>query len=542
MYTALLHSYVSPEWGTAGKIHKALEEMAAVGIEPDARACECALEALAVHPDSFVRTDVLDYMRERWWTPTPTAQCFIIAGLLRERCFELALERLENMLDEGVRIDAWLWDKAIWILLEFGEVEEAFYVLSLKRKTSNNVDAGLSSILWSQLLDVAGQRQIPEAVSMIWYSHVVTGYLRPTSGTCLNVLSVAARVGDVKLATDVFRVLAERNTVFNNHHYEALIQCYLVVHDLPAALSVVLIMQESSLKVTEEQLHPLYAYLRRGKERPMNAFMQLQDLGRSGRKIPTAAVNVCIAASVQLGDLPEAIELYKALKSVAKAGPTAATFNELFRGCYRGGRKELAMYLANEMVELDIQPDRLTYDRLILTCIHAGDIDDAISYFEEMRSEGMLPRRGTHEDLIERTLKARDARCVALLNWYKTAEYRVEARVASLHRLVSKHFEEGGERKNHVARDANVQEASEAMEGKRIGDTDSASKKEENAQAALQALQEEMGGTQTEAGAQKDGTGEVDDASAALHEASSEPRSQPESRTSRVPDYTKFHI
>lgn len=160
MYTALLYSYVSPEWGTAGKIRKALEDMAVAGIELDARACECALEALAVHPDSFVRTDILEYMRERWWSPSPTAQCFVIAGLLRERCFEMALEKLEDMLRENVRIDPWLWDKAIWMLLEFGEVEEAFYVLSLRRNVGSNVDTSLSGSLWTQLLDVAGKRHI----------------------------------------------------------------------------------------------------------------------------------------------------------------------------------------------------------------------------------------------------------------------------------------------------------------------------------------------------------------------------------------------
>jgi hypothetical protein len=160
MYTALLHSYVSPEWGTAGKIRKLLEDMDTAGIELDTRACECALEALAVHPDSFVRTDILDYMRDRWWTPSSTAQCFVIAGLLRERCFEMALEKLEGMLNDGVRIDPWLWDKAIWILLEFGEVGEALHVLSLKQNISGNVDAGLSSILWTQLLDVAGKTHL----------------------------------------------------------------------------------------------------------------------------------------------------------------------------------------------------------------------------------------------------------------------------------------------------------------------------------------------------------------------------------------------
>lgn len=160
MYTALLHSYVSPEWGTAGKIRKAFEDMVTAGVEPGQRACECALEALAVHPDSNLREDILDYMRERWWTPSPTTQCHVIAGLLRDRCFEMALERLENMVDEGVRIEPWLWDKAIWMLLEFGEEEEAFHVLNLKRKVFPATDANVSATLWSQLLDVAGKKRI----------------------------------------------------------------------------------------------------------------------------------------------------------------------------------------------------------------------------------------------------------------------------------------------------------------------------------------------------------------------------------------------
>ena len=277
---------------------------------------------------------------------------------------------------------------------------------------------------------------------MIWYNRVFPGYLKPSTGTCFNVLSSASRVGDVKLATDVFRVLAERNTVFSSHHYEAILQCYLGVHDMNAALQIILIMQESSLSISEAQLHPLYVYLCRDPTRPMNTFMHLQDLARSGRKIPTAAVNTCIRAAVTLNNLTEAIELYKALSSVCPAGPTTATFNELFRGCNLQVRKELAMYLASEMIDLDISPDRTTYDRLVLTCCRAGDLDDAIGYYEEMTAEKMLLRRGTHETLIVAALDKGDARCVALLKAYKEAEYCVDSRAAVLERRVGRMWEE----------------------------------------------------------------------------------------------------
>ncbi|KAF1976632.1 hypothetical protein BU23DRAFT_455456 [Bimuria novae-zelandiae CBS 107.79] len=547
MYTALLHSYASPQWGSAGKIRKALEDMAIAGIELDARACECTLEALAVHPDSFTRTDILEYMRERWWTPTPRAQSFVVAGMLRERCFEMALEKLESMIKEGVRIEPWLWDKALWMLLEFGEVEEAFHVLNLKRNVVANADASVSGSLWTQLLDVAGKRHIAEAASMIWHTQVVPGYIKPTTGTCLNVLSVASRVGDVKLATDVFRILAERNTVFINHHYEALIHCYLVANDLPAALSVILIMQDASLKITEDELHPLYGYLCKDKDRPMNAFMQLQDLERSGRTVPTAAVNICIKASITLGNLPEGIELYKALKSVAKAGPTTATFNELFRGCNLNSRKELAMYLASEMIQLDIRPDRITYDRLILTCCMAGDLDDALAYFEEMMAEGLAPRRRTHERLIEDTVKARDGRCVALLKQYKEAEYRVDARAVYLERQVLQHFEEGGAAKKDV-KDESQEEALDALQREWELKMDQESKTEETPQKDVATVSEgisteqsESGGQNAEGSEKRAAVDRTEEQSTALS-GESETQLQPQSKVDSVPNYTKFHV
>lgn len=44
LYAAMLHSFVSPEYGTAGKIRKMLEEMAELGVDLDAGACHAVLE------------------------------------------------------------------------------------------------------------------------------------------------------------------------------------------------------------------------------------------------------------------------------------------------------------------------------------------------------------------------------------------------------------------------------------------------------------------------------------------------------------------
>lgn len=264
----------------------------------------------------------------------------------------------------------------------------------------------------------------------MWTTQVQSGYLKPPTGTCLSVLSLASRHGDVQLATDVFRLLTERDTTFNTHHYELLIATYLKANALSDALSVILIMTDANLKVDAGTCHPLYWYLHNAPppspendeeqmSTPLHAFTLLQDFEASGRKVPTAAINCCIAASIALNRLPDALDIYKALHTVSASGPNTETFNLLFRGCSQTGRKDLAMYLASEMISLDLQPDRITYDRLILVCEHSDDLDDAVNYFEEMRAADMRPRRGTYERLIDKLVEKGDQRCVGVLRDYK---------------------------------------------------------------------------------------------------------------------------
>jgi pentatricopeptide repeat protein len=277
-----------------------------------------------------------------------------------------------------------------------------------------------------------------DAARIVWTSQVQPGYLKPPTGTCLSVLSLASRHGDVSLATDVFRLLTERETIFTTHHYELLIATYLKASTLSDALSVILIMTDANLKVDAGTCHPLYAYLRNapappptkaidenGAETeeqlsmPLHAFQLLQSFEAQGRKVPTAAVNCCIQASIALNSLPAALDMYKALHTVSSSGPNTSTFNLLFRGCAQAGRKDLAMYLANEMMALNLRPDRITYDRLILVCERSGDLDDAVNYFEEMRAAGLRPRRGTYERLMNALVDRDDERCVVLLRDYK---------------------------------------------------------------------------------------------------------------------------
>lgn len=182
-------------------------------------------------------------------------------------------------------------------------------------------------------------------------------------------------------------------------------------------------MHESGLKVSADSIGPIYHFLVQDPKRPMEAFNLLRTFDVQGRKVPVAAVNVCVAASVHLRGLEEAIEIYKALHSVVKSGPNTDTFNILFQGCYRPVRKELAMFLASEMAQLGLKPDKLTYDRLVLVCVNSGDLDDAMLYYEEMREQGWAMRRGTFEEILGRGIELGDVRMVGVMREMREAGF-----------------------------------------------------------------------------------------------------------------------
>lgn len=154
LYAAMLHSFVNPEVGTAGKVRKVLEEMAEVGVDLDAGGCHSVLEALAVHPDYLLREEILAYMKERWFTLSDRGHNMVVAGLLRDRLFEQAIQKIEEMGQQRIKVADWVLDKAVWILLDYGEMEEAWQLLQVRQQSGRTV---LSQPLWGQFLDVAAK-------------------------------------------------------------------------------------------------------------------------------------------------------------------------------------------------------------------------------------------------------------------------------------------------------------------------------------------------------------------------------------------------
>lgn len=60
------------------------------------------------------------------------------------------------------------------------------------------------------------------------------------------------------------------------------------------------------------------------------------------------------------------------------------------QGYIQSGSYQAAVNLHEEMFHLGLEPDRLTYNTLILACVKSGKLDAAMHFLEEMKVTACL--------------------------------------------------------------------------------------------------------------------------------------------------------
>jgi hypothetical protein len=134
----LIDANAAPD-GSVARVLKYLAELEKEQISLNQEDCVAVLKALAVHPDLLLRTQVLQYMESSWIGLTDQARHYVVAGLLRELQLERAMEELRAMKRGNLQISPWLYDLAISVLANIGELEEVKELLRL-RGNSHQMD------------------------------------------------------------------------------------------------------------------------------------------------------------------------------------------------------------------------------------------------------------------------------------------------------------------------------------------------------------------------------------------------------------------
>ncbi|OBT72966.1 hypothetical protein VF21_08479 [Pseudogymnoascus sp. 05NY08] len=465
-FDALIRANADAERGSAEEVEGLLKEMDKQGIIGDSGLYHSVLMTLAVHPNHLLRAEILTEMKARWISLSPLGYHHLIISHLRDREYELALSVFYSLHHRHIPVEPWLYDILVYVFSEAGELPTALSILQSRAEDPDRNPLypdpqDVSPGIWPYFLDTCAAAYDYAGVLYVWRKRVEIDYLRPSDGTLANVLNTAALAGDPALATSALKMLADRKGELPTSSYEAMLEAYATAKDVTNAFRVLCIMgkasgESASKTPSSATTRPLFKLLREeGPDGIQDAWKALKPLQEEGKEIPIAAVNVILEAATSSGELGLAMRLYKelvssqsaaALKTEQPDSPTAevaaspniryktsrkalrvhpdtTTINVLLQGCTKirssASPKRMAMYLASEMARQGIRPDELTYDRLILVCLHEGqqDYEDAFRYLEEMAAMGWQGRvrNGTWHALARRCATERDGRVDTVL-------------------------------------------------------------------------------------------------------------------------------
>jgi pentatricopeptide repeat protein len=89
-------------------------------------------------------------MKERWLGLSPDGWHNLVLGLLRDRQFEVVLDKIEQMQSDQIKIQPWLYDILMHQLCEVGEHEEAFKILKYRYEEAIQE---VNPMMWYYMLD-----------------------------------------------------------------------------------------------------------------------------------------------------------------------------------------------------------------------------------------------------------------------------------------------------------------------------------------------------------------------------------------------------
>lgn len=300
-----------------------------------------------------MRNVAIQEMKERWIDITSKGHRYIMIGLLRDEQYELALEKLEQMIQQGIEVVPWVFDIFIYVFGKLGFLDDAL------RLVRHRLDRGfeVSVNIWYFLLDVSSKGQNHEVTAYVWNRTVQQGIVNPSDGVALNILNMASVYGDTELATQVIQYLAERGTRLSRPHYEALADAYSMQGNVERAIEVYCIMYGAGAEVNHASAGTLCQSLSRDPARIDKAVEAMAEL-KNKYKLPVGIFNAVLNEMVKSSALPpeeafvRGLDLYRRIREFLPTGPNWETFRNLLWRCTR---PDIAQFLAGEMIAFNIR-------------------------------------------------------------------------------------------------------------------------------------------------------------------------------------------
>ncbi|EXJ77065.1 hypothetical protein A1O3_10223 [Capronia epimyces CBS 606.96] len=202
-YEALILANCFPELGSVKNVKIFLEEMEREGVLIEPSTYYAVLTVLAVHPDTYLRTTIIQQLRKQWVSIPERYALLNVVAMIREGQLELATLEMEKLQQKQTRIPPWVWIIYVHAICDRHDFQA---LLQLLYKLSDEGFLFPRPTLLHALI-TASKNDSLDVTKYLWHGYVESMHIMPNEDLCMTVLRLAARYQDVKLAESVAVVL-----------------------------------------------------------------------------------------------------------------------------------------------------------------------------------------------------------------------------------------------------------------------------------------------------------------------------------------------
>ncbi|KAJ2081740.1 Telomerase protein component 1 [Coemansia sp. RSA 988] len=265
---------------------------------------------------------------------------------------------------------------------------------------------------YAALLRAAGRRMHHEAYTASYTQLTEVAGARLTEGDCLGGLDVAARSGDVELATNILQRLQRHGYALREQHLEALLEALVRRGQWARAFAALAAMRRGGMGRGPSTLRMVTRTVAASANAEADADAAFDALVAA----PTEAVDACVldalVAGLALGGHVEAAEQrLSTWFTRLQVQRTAVSYVSVLRGCTHRRNKTVAERVLAQLLDDEaLTAPREAYEQMVLVALLQPNYEDAFVYLEAMKAHSMLPSWRTYAALARRCARVRDPR------------------------------------------------------------------------------------------------------------------------------------
>lgn len=315
--------------------------------------------------------------------------------------------------------------------------------------------------IWMSILRACAEGGYLPGVELAWSKAVVQGLQTPDDGLLQLILALSAKEGCVQMARNCLAHIdpsyaqpssspteassSQRPSSgldLQEWHLAPLFEAQCSARDYEGAMNTLSGLFRRGFAITNRSTSRISTSIFPHKSALQLAVQALTKTA-ADKAIGTHIdiVNAVISAAVWLGDLAQALEIYRALptyqviprdpanvkggnRSPNKITPTRDTFNVLLSGCIDIADYETGVVMLKDLNALKLKPNEVTFERMIMLCLTQKNYEDAFGFIEEAKERDIVPSRKSYEALARKCFAQDDHRWELVLSNMSDQGYR----------------------------------------------------------------------------------------------------------------------